>query len=80
MREKGCICGVLFVPEAVQYVLTYDEICSMRNVITWKFLLSWAQEAIGLDRVRVMLTGAAPVATHVITFMRIVVGSPLLEG
>ncbi|CAM9104467.1 unnamed protein product [Ascophyllum nodosum] len=38
------------------------------------------KEAIGLDRVRVMLTGAAPVATHVITFMRIVVGSPLLEG
>ena len=38
------------------------------------------QEAIGLDRIRVMVTGAAPIATHVLTFMRILVGAPLIEG
>ncbi|CAM9678327.1 unnamed protein product [Chrysoparadoxa australica] len=36
--------------------------------------------ALGLDRIRLMITGSAPVATHVLTFMRILLRAPLLEG
>lgn len=42
--------------------------------------LAHPQAALGLDRIKMMVTGSAPVAAHVLTFMRILVGVPLLEG
>lgn len=46
----------------------------------FSFCLLLSQAALGLDRIRAMATGSAPVATHVLTFMRILIGVKLLEG
>ncbi|CAM9555858.1 unnamed protein product, partial [Hapterophycus canaliculatus] len=45
-----------------------------------KVVFGKIKAALGLDRIRMMVTGSAPVAIHVLTFMRILVGVPLLEG
>jgi long-chain acyl-CoA synthetase len=35
---------------------------------------------IGLDRVRYLITGSAPISDHVVQFLRVVFGVPILEG
>eukprot|EP00752_Nemacystus_decipiens_P010605 g9443.t1 len=45
-----------------------------------KLVFGKIKAALGLDRIRMLVTGSAPVAVHVLTFMRILVGVPLLEG
>ncbi|EER06431.1 Long-chain-fatty-acid--CoA ligase, putative [Perkinsus marinus ATCC 50983] len=35
---------------------------------------------LGLDRARFVATGSAPVASHVLTFMRVLLGCPVVEG
>ncbi|CAM9837072.1 unnamed protein product [Ectocarpus sp. 6 AP-2014] len=45
-----------------------------------KLVFGKIKAALGLDRIQMMVTGSAPVAAHVLTFMRILIGVPLLEG
>ena len=37
------------------------------------------KKRIGLDRVRILVTGSAPLAAHVTEFVRIVFGAPLID-
>eukprot|EP01062_Namystynia_karyoxenos_P062552 TRINITY_DN55454_c0_g1_i1.p2 TRINITY_DN55454_c0_g1~~TRINITY_DN55454_c0_g1_i1.p2 ORF type:complete len:682 (+),score=243.58 TRINITY_DN55454_c0_g1_i1:107-2152(+) len=39
-----------------------------------------AKKRIGFDRVRLMVTGSAPIASHVMTFLRVFFGVPVHEG
>eukprot|EP00933_Yihiella_yeosuensis_P014921 TRINITY_DN13161_c1_g1_i1.p1 TRINITY_DN13161_c1_g1~~TRINITY_DN13161_c1_g1_i1.p1 ORF type:complete len:684 (+),score=125.42 TRINITY_DN13161_c1_g1_i1:97-2148(+) len=45
-----------------------------------RLVFSKIKERVGLDRVRVMVTGSAPIADHVLAFLRIVFACPVLEG
>mmetsp|Transcript_1312 Transcript_1312/g.3208 ORF Transcript_1312/g.3208 Transcript_1312/m.3208 type:complete len:669 (+) Transcript_1312:212-2218(+) len=47
----------------------------------WDPLVFKAVKAkVGLDRVRMMCTGSAPIASHVLDFLRAVFGCPVIEG
>lgn len=43
-------------------------------------ILNKVKANLGLDRCKVMLTGSAPIAPHVMEFLRVVFGCPVLEG
>eukprot|EP01138_Halocafeteria_seosinensis_P000248 gb/GECG01000254.1/.p1 GENE.gb/GECG01000254.1/~~gb/GECG01000254.1/.p1 ORF type:complete len:708 (+),score=97.62 gb/GECG01000254.1/:1-2124(+) len=43
-------------------------------------ILNKVKKNLGLDRCKVMLTGSAPIAPHVMEFLRVVFGCPVLEG
>lgn len=45
-----------------------------------RLVFSKIAEKVGLDKVRVMLTGSAPIADHVLDFLRIVFACPVFEG
>lgn len=45
-----------------------------------RLVFSKITEKVGLDKVRVMLTGSAPIADHVLDFLRIVFACPVFEG
>ncbi|KAF4748940.1 hypothetical protein FOZ62_030281, partial [Perkinsus olseni] len=38
------------------------------------------KKKLGFDRVRLVVTGSAPIASHVLTFMRALLGCPVVEG
>jgi long-chain acyl-CoA synthetase len=38
------------------------------------------RRVIGLDRMRLMVTGSAPLAPHVLDFMRVLCACPIHEG
>lgn len=72
---------VVFVTVVALLVLPRPEVFFFSCVASVVLcVLCAVQAALGLDRVRIMVTGSAPVATHVLTFMRILIGVPLLEG
>ena len=43
-------------------------------------LFKKVKKTIGLDRVRYLITGSAPISDHVVQFLRVVFGVPILEG
>lgn len=45
-----------------------------------RIIFNKVKTALGMDRIRLMATGSAPIATHVLTFMRILLGCEVLEG
>lgn len=45
-----------------------------------RLVFSKIKARVGLDRVRVMITGSAPISDHVLDFLRIVFGCVVLEG
>eukprot|EP00435_Cladocopium_sp_Y103_P055686 s860_g18.t1 len=45
-----------------------------------RLVFSKIAEKVGLDKVRVMITGSAPIADHVLDFLRIVFACPVFEG
>mmetsp|Transcript_1900 Transcript_1900/g.4273 ORF Transcript_1900/g.4273 Transcript_1900/m.4273 type:complete len:683 (+) Transcript_1900:70-2118(+) len=45
-----------------------------------RLVFSKIKQRVGLDRVRLMITGSAPIADHVLDFLRIVFACPVLEG
>ena len=53
---------------------------SLRHPLYDPLVFNAIKRRLGLDRVRLMVTGSAPVAAHVMQFMRCLVGAPLLEG
>ena len=55
-----------------------------RNYIQYGFwdtlVFNGVKAKVGLDRVHLMITGSAPIAPHVMEFLRIVFGCPVVEG
>jgi long-subunit acyl-CoA synthetase (AMP-forming) len=47
---------------------------------SFSFPLNLLQARIGLDRVRILISGSAPIAPHVSEFLRIVFCCPFIEG
>lgn len=45
-----------------------------------KLVFSKIKARVGLDRVRIIITGSAPIADHVLDFLRIIFACPVLEG
>jgi len=45
-----------------------------------RLVFSKIKQRVGLDRVRLIITGSAPIADHVLDFLRIVFCCPVLEG
>lgn len=45
-----------------------------------KLVFGKVKARVGLDRVRIMLTGSAPLASHVMDFLRVVFGARMQEG
>eukprot|EP00932_Pfiesteria_piscicida_P012464 SRR837773.2385.p1 GENE.SRR837773.2385~~SRR837773.2385.p1 ORF type:complete len:400 (-),score=217.26 SRR837773.2385:133-1209(-) len=45
-----------------------------------RLVFSKIKQRVGLDRVRIIITGSAPIADHVLDFLRIVFACPVLEG
>ncbi|CAK9075045.1 Long chain acyl-CoA synthetase 6 [Durusdinium trenchii] len=45
-----------------------------------RLIFSKIAEKVGLNKVRVMITGSAPIADHVLDFLRIVFACPVFEG
>ncbi len=45
-----------------------------------KLVFAKVRKAIGLDRIRIMVTGSAPIAPHVLQFMRVLCACPIHEG
>lgn len=45
-----------------------------------RLVFSKIKQRVGLDRVRVIITGSAPIAGHVLDFLRVVFCCPVLEG
>ncbi|CAN0291167.1 unnamed protein product, partial [Discosporangium mesarthrocarpum] len=52
----------------------------LKHTLWDKVVFGKIKAALGLDRVRFMVTGSAPIASHVLTFMRIMLSCSLLEG
>ena len=59
---------------------------NLRNSATFQHnfwdavLFKKVKKTIGLDRVRYLITGSAPISDHVVQFLRVVFGVPILEG
>lgn len=45
-----------------------------------KLVFSKIKQKVGLDRCRMIITGSAPIANHVLDFLRIIFACPVLEG
>ncbi|KAG5193026.1 long chain acyl-CoA synthetase [Tribonema minus] len=45
-----------------------------------RLIFAKLRAALGMDRLRLVVTGSAPIAPHVLTFMRILLGCDLIEG
>lgn len=45
-----------------------------------KLVFAKIRKAIGFDRMRVMVTGSAPIGSHVLQFMRVLLACPIHEG
>jgi len=45
-----------------------------------RLIFSKIKQRVGLDRVRLLVTGSAPIADHILDFLRIVFGCPVQEG
>jgi len=45
-----------------------------------RLIFSKIKQRVGLDRIRMMVTGSAPIADHVLDFLRIVFGCAVIEG
>eukprot|EP00127_Corallochytrium_limacisporum_P002664 Clim_evm100s134 gene=Clim_evmTU100s134 len=79
VEEQGGIKKQLFMTayESKKYWLEYGYYThSIWDALVFKKVGS----RVGLDRVRVMVTGAAPIAPHVMEFLRIVFCCPVVEG
>lgn len=53
---------------------------SVTHAIWDRLVFSKIKERVGLDKVRLIVTGSAPIADHVLDFLRIVFGCPVIEG
>lgn len=53
---------------------------SLTHPVWDRLVFSKIKQRVGLDRARVLITGSAPIADHVLEFLRIVFGCPVLEG
>lgn len=62
---------------AKQYWLERNE---QTHSVWDPILFNKIKTKVGLDRCKLMLTGSAPIAAHVMEFLRIVFGCPILEG
>jgi long-chain acyl-CoA synthetase len=61
-----------------EYYLDYHN--TVRHSVWDKIVFSKVAARVGLDRVRVLLTGSAPIAGHVLKFLRIAFSATLCEG
>lgn len=57
-----------------------EERCELSKGVWDKLVFAKVRRAIGLDRMRVMVTGSAPIAPHVLQFMRVLCACPIHEG
>jgi len=53
---------------------------TFRHPLWDRLVFSKIKERVGLNRIKVMITGSAPIADHVLDFLRIVFCCPVLEG
>ena len=61
-----------------EYYLDYHN--TVHHSVWDKIVFSKVAARVGLDRVRVLLTGSAPIAGHVLKFLRIAFSATLCEG
>lgn len=52
----------------------------LRHAFWDKLVFSKVGKKVGLDRVRMMVTGSAPIAPHVVNFLRVAFCAPVVEG
>eukprot|EP01084_Bolivina_argentea_P116329 206716_1 len=79
MLVKGGLKSVLFRKACEQKVAGLYH-GHTRHALWDRLVFDKIKTALGMDRLRLVTTGSAPCAAHVLTFMRILVGCPVIEG
>lgn len=80
IEEAGGIKKVLFDRAYMTKLIGMREQGSVKHALWDRIIFSKIKERVGLNRIRLIITGSAPIANHVLDFLRIVFGCTVIEG
>lgn len=80
IEAKGGLAKWMFTTGYASKKYYLDTQNSQHHVLWDTLIFDKIKATVGLDRCRMMITGSAPLATHVMDFLRIVFGATVLEG
>jgi len=83
VEEAGGLKAQLFrraLAAKTSYLQTGSDASALGHMLWDKLVFGPLKQRLGFDRLRLMVTGSAPIAPHVMNFLRAVFGVPVLEG
>ncbi len=80
VKEAGGIKQKLFELAFDQKLQNLRSDGSLTHFLWDRLVFSKIKDKVGLDRVRIMISGSAPISGHVMEFLRVVFGVPVCEG